>query len=266
MIDIHSHILPAVDDGASTLEVSLEMARIAYADGIRVMACTPHIYPGMYENNADGIRVATEALQRALQQNGIELDLVYAADAHLVPNMSSKLQQGLIPTFNGGRYFLLEPPHHVAPPQFEQLVLQLLEAGYVPIITHPERLTWVKSYYEVFCRLVLRGVWIQITAGSIEGRFGAHAHYWAERMLKEGLVHVIASDAHSVRQRPPKMQAAVALAAALVGEQEVQYMVTTRPTAVLNNTEPALVPAVRYMAQTSRRGVWGSWLSRMRKH
>lgn len=264
MIDLHSHILPGIDDGAPTLAVALEMARIASADGIRVMACTPHIYPGMYDNNAEGIRAATAQLQAVLQQNDIALELVYAADAHLVPNMVSKLEEGLIPTFNDGRYFLLEPPHHVAPPQFEVHVLQLLAAGYVPIITHPERLTWVKSYYEVFCRLVQRGAWIQITAGSISGSFGAHARYWSQRMLQDGLVHVIASDAHGVSQRAPKMQAAVALAAEQVGEVEAQHMVTTRPAAALSNMAPESVPAVAYTQQGRLVGLWRRRLRQLR--
>lgn len=264
MIDIHSHILPGIDDGAATLEVALEMARIASADGIRVMACTPHIYPGMYENNSEGIRIATGQLQEALRQQHIPLQLVYAADAHLVPQMAAKLQQGVIPTLNGGRYFLLEPPHHVAPPQFEALVIELKKAGYVPIITHPERLTWVKSYYQVFCRLVQRGVWMQITAGSITGSFGSAARYWAQRMLSDGLVHVIASDAHGVKQRPPVMRAAVALAAQLVGEAEAQHMVMTRPQAALDNIEPELVPAVPYLQQQRLHRLWRRW--RLRLH
>lgn len=264
MIDLHSHILPGIDDGAATLEMALEMARIASADGIRTMACTPHIYPGMYDNSAEGIRTATAQLQQALQQHGIALQLVYAADAHLVPNMVGKLQQGLIPTFNGGRYFLLEPPHHVAPPRFEAHVLQLLDAGYVPIITHPERLTWIKSYYEVLCRLVARGAWVQITAGSMTGSFGAHARYWAQRMLQDGLVHVIASDAHGVQWRAPLMQEAVALAAQLVGEAEAQHMVSTRPAAVLDNTAPELVAAVPYLQQHWLERLWRRCLLRLR--
>src|SRR5690606_33768464 len=106
------------------------------------------------------------------------------------------LRQGRIPTLSNSRYFLFEPPHHVAPPRLEEAAFNLLAAGYVPILTHPERLTWIESHYAVFKRLAHSGVWMQLTAGALYGKFGARPRYWSERMLDEGLVHIVASDAH----------------------------------------------------------------------
>ena len=91
----------------------------------------------------------------------------------------------------------------MAPPRFEESVFQLMVGGVVPVITHPERLTWIEGQYEVFQRLVKGGAWMQITAGSITGRFGKRPQYWAERMLEEHLVHLLATDAHHPRRRPP---------------------------------------------------------------
>ena len=119
MIDLHSHILPGIDDGAKSLDISLEMARQAVADGIHTMACTPHIYPGLYMNDAQGIAAARDALQRELDSQSIDLRLVTGADVHLVPGLLAGLRDGRVPTLNGSRYLLLEPSHHVAPPQFE---------------------------------------------------------------------------------------------------------------------------------------------------
>ena len=99
------------------------------------------------------------------------------------------LRTGCIPTLHGSRYFLLESPHHVAPPQFAESVFTLQVVGYVPIITHPERLTWISHHYETFCSLTRSSVWLQVTAGSLTGRFGKAARYWGERLLDEGLVH-----------------------------------------------------------------------------
>ncbi|MBW8314187.1 MAG: hypothetical protein K0M73_04785 [Hydrogenophaga sp.] len=107
MIDLHSHILPGIDDGAKTLDESLEMARIAVADGIHTMACTPHIYPGMYMNDGPGIECARFRLQAELVGNGIPLRLVVGADVHLVPGLIDGLKSGLVPTLNHSRYFLL---------------------------------------------------------------------------------------------------------------------------------------------------------------
>jgi tyrosine-protein phosphatase YwqE len=172
VIDLHSHILPGIDDGAPTLEVSLEMARIAVADGIHTMACTPHIYPGMYMNDGPGIERARAALQAELDRAGIALRLVTGADVHLVPGLLPQIRAGQVPTLNGSRYLLLEPSHTVAPPRFEDSVFNLVASGYTPVITHPERLTWVEDHYPVFRRLVQQGAWMQVTAGALTGVFG----------------------------------------------------------------------------------------------
>ena len=173
MIDLHCHLLPGIDDGATTVRDSLEMARIAAADGITLTACTPHIYPGMYENTSASIRDAITALEAELTAAGIALALTIGADAHLTPELLSRLGAGTAPTLGSTRYFLLEPPHHVTPPRFEDHVASFLAAGYVPIITHPERLTWIDEHYDLFVRAVQRGAWLQVTSGSLTGDFGS---------------------------------------------------------------------------------------------
>lgn len=183
MLDLHCHMLPAIDDGAVDLDMALDMARMAVADGIRTIACTPHIYPGMYENDASGIRAAIAAFQAELDQRDINLRLVEGADVHLVPGLLDGLREGRVPTIAGSRYLLLEPSHHVAPPRFEDSVFELMAAGYVPVITHPERLSWVEDQYAVFDRLSRRGAWMQVTAGALTGRFGRRVKYWGERVL-----------------------------------------------------------------------------------
>lgn len=241
MIDLHSHILPGIDDGAKQLEVSLEMARIAVKDGTTVMACTPHIYPGLYMNHSAGIHVERDKLQQALDTFQIPLKLVVGADAHLVPELLEGLKSGRVPTIHGSRYFLLEPSHHVPPPNFESSVFSIMAEGFVPVLTHPERLVWIEDQYPVFVALAKRGVWMQLTAAAILGKFGKRARYWSERMLDEGLVHLIASDAHTTSMRSPKMAEAVDRAAASVGKDEALRMVYDRPQAILDNLAPELV-------------------------
>jgi protein-tyrosine phosphatase len=241
MIDLHCHMLPAIDDGAGDLQVALEMARIAVADGIRVTACTPHIYPGLYENSGPGIRAAVAQLGEALRAAGIELDLVVGADVHLCPSLVDDLRSGHAPTLNGSRYFLFEPPHHVAPPRLENAVFGALSAGYVPVVTHPERLSWIESHYALFEQMVRQGAWMQVTAGSLTGRFGRRPRYWAERMLDEGLVHLLATDSHGATKRPPLLAEARDAAASRVGEAEALRLVEGRPRAILDDVAPAMV-------------------------
>lgn len=238
MIDLHNHILPGIDDGAPDLATALKMARIAWEDGIRTIACTPHIYPGLYDNDAKGIRRAIGALRLALEEAGIDLTLVEGADVHLAPDLVDGLRGDRIPSLNGGRYFLLEPPHHVAPPRFEEEVFRLLAAGYVPIITHPERLTWIESHYPTFTRLARGGAWLQLTAGALTGRFGKRPRYWGERLLDEGPVQILATDAHRADQRPPRLAEGRDAAARRVGEAAARAMVEERPAAVLADLAP----------------------------
>jgi protein-tyrosine phosphatase len=242
VIDLHCHLLPGIDDGAPNLEVALAMARCAAVDGIQVMACTPHIYPGLYENKQPAIAAAIVLLQASLDAEGIPLQLTIGADTHVAPNLVDDLRAGQIPTLAGSRYFLLEPPHHVLPPRFEQLVFQLLIAGYVPIITHPERLTWIETHYGMFGRLAQSGAWMQLTAGSLTGRFGRRPRYWADRMLDEGLVDILATDAHDMDRRPPLLAEARDAAAERVGMEEAKHMVSTRPRGVLDNAPAASLP------------------------
>lgn len=243
-------MLPGIDDGAPDLDIALAMARIAHQDGIRTVACTPHIYPGMYENSTSSIRTATEAFRQDLANADIPLQLTFAADAHAVPELHSRLREGTVPTLNGGRYFLLEPPHHVAPPNFEEFVFNLLAAGYMPMITHPERLHWIEENYEIFKRLAQKGVWMQITAGSLTGRFGESARYWGERMLDEGLVHILATDSHHSLRRPPLLAEGMEAAVRWVGREEAQRLVTERPAAALANQDPADVAPIPALSAT----------------
>jgi protein-tyrosine phosphatase len=263
MIDLHSHILPGIDDGAQNLETSLAMARVAVADGIAVMACTPHIYPGLYENTCAGIEAATAALQAALDEAGIALRLVVGADTHLVPGLLDRLRAGEVPTVAGSAYLLLEPAHHVAPPNFERAVFELIAAGYVPVITHPERLTWIGDHYEAMRRLVNGGAWLQVTAGSLTGRFGSEARYWGERLLDEGLVHILATDAHGIERRPPLLAEGAEAARRWVGKDEAARLIGDRPDGILKNRFHGDFPSPGAKSSAGFPGVLSRWF---RKH
>jgi len=242
LIDLHCHILPGLDDGARDREVSLAMARQEVAQGVTVVACTSHILPGLYHNSGPAIRQATNELQATLDQEGIPLTLVSGADIHMAPAFVAGLRSGQLLTIADSRYVLVEPPHHTAPPQLEDFFFNLVVAGYVPILTHPERLSWVPSRYEIVKKLVRSGVWMQITAGSFAGAFGRNALYWAERMLDEGCAHLIASDAHDAERRPPNLAAGRELVAKRVGREEADHLVLTRPMGILRDESPSSLP------------------------
>ena len=244
MIDLHSHLLPGIDDGSKDLAMSLAMARVAASDGIGTIACTPHILPGVYNNNGSGIQRAVVRLSESIAEAGIPISLVTGADVHIAPDLDVQLRDGRALTLNNSRYLLLEPPHHVLPPRLEDLIFGLQAAGYVPILTHPERLSWVEGHYDLIGRLAFNSVLMQITAGSVMGRFGRGPRYWAERMLDEGLCHLLATDAHNTEQRAPLLAEARDVVAQRLGDDEAINLVLRRPQGILNNVSPAELPPV----------------------
>ena len=242
MIDLHCHLLPGVDDGSSNLAMSFDMARQACADGISTVVCTPHILPTVYENKGPDIKAAVALLQQALAMEGIPLQLLSGADVHVVPDLLSGLSDGRIITLAGSRYLLLEPPHHVMPPQLDDCIFKLQSAGYVAILTHPERLSWIEGQYAAIRRMVYKGVWIQVTAGSLTGRFGRGPRHWAERMLDEGLCHVVATDAHNASARPLRLANARAVVEQRLGVAEATNIFQVRPKGVIDDLSPAQLP------------------------
>lgn len=242
MIDIHCHLLPEIDDGSQSVQMSLEMARIALADGITQTVCTPHIYPGVYPNERGDICRRVADLAQALRVADLPLEITYGADIQMVPELLVGLRAGRMATIHGTRYFLFEPPHFVVPPRFADLIFDVLASGYVPIITHPERLTWLdEDHYDWFADAAADGAWIQLTADALIGHFGKQAKRWSERFLGDGLVHVLASDGHDDRHRPPVLSRGRQAAERWVGAAEAERLVVERPSAVLADADPLTV-------------------------
>jgi len=267
LIDLHCHILPGVDDGAKDLGTSLEMAKMAVADGIQAIACTPHILPGVYPNSGPDIRRSVDHLRTEIEAAGIPLRLTYGADVHVAPDLTAQLRNGQALSLHGGRYFLFEPPHHVPPPRLADQVFSLLSAGFVPIITHPERLTWIEKQYSLITALVKSGALLQITAGSLTGRFGKRPKYWSERILDEGLCHILATDAHDPDGRPPKLAEGRDVVARRFGSREALNTVFARPLGILSNVLPSelepLPESTGAPEQPQRSSFWGDMLKRV---
>ncbi len=260
MIDLHCHLLHGLDDGPRSLEESLEMARLMVADGIGVAACTPHIMPGVFNNDGPTIRERVARLQEELDRAGVPLTLVAGADVHMAPNLTGALRSGAALTIHDSGYVLIEPPHHVPPPRIDEAFFDLMAAGYQPILTHPERLTWIERKYDAIERLFAAGVWMQVTAGSLLGDFGPAPKHWAERILDAGMCHILATDAHNPTRRPPRLRAGFEAAKARVGLDEAINLVVHRPFGILENRGVSAMPppvgAVVTEAERKPRDFW----------
>jgi protein-tyrosine phosphatase len=239
VIDIHSHILPGLDDGAENWEEALAMARLAVADGIRTMVATPHLYPHRMVdrdglNDKHAILDKVEVLKKELSDAGIPLDIVPGCDVPLCQEALRLLDEDLLLTINDNkRYLLLELPDTAFPPATEDICYQLLSKGITPIITHPERHLIIYEMPEKLERLLHLGCLAQLTASSLLGGFGRKVAKFARQLAKQGYIQVVATDSHGPKRRPPVLGKAVAELARLVGPDEARAMVTTIPEMIL---------------------------------
>jgi protein-tyrosine phosphatase len=232
VIDIHTHILSEVDDGASTLDESLEMCRRSAADGITVMVATPHAHDGVHDTHEGTfLRAKVEELNQLLGGNprielGCELRFTHEVVKQACTDRSA-------PTIAGGPYLLVEFPHAVVPLGSERALFELMSNGIRPIIAHPERNHMLIAEPERLFGLIEMGALGQADTGSFTGRFGKKVQEAAEIMLENGLLHIMASDCHNTRSRLPGMSAAVASVAELVGSDFASAMADGNPDAVV---------------------------------
>lgn len=211
MIDLHCHYLPGIDDGSQSMADSLALARAALEDGITHAAMTPHIHPGRYENIRTSVVAATDQFRQALQQAGIPLQIYPAGEVRLSSDVLELLERDELPflgKLNGFRILLLEFPYGQIPLGTEKLARWLLAQNIRPLIAHPERNKVVMKNVEAIAPYVDIGCLLQVTAASVLGDFGLHAKQSAALLLQRGWVHVIASDAHNLTHREPKMKSA----------------------------------------------------------
>ena len=212
------------------------MSRIALEDGIHTILATPHTLNGVYVNPIHEVIERATALQNALSKNQLDLKICVGADVHLCLNMMKRVETGEAGTINNAfRYILLEFPSQSVPLGVKDEIFSLKLNGITPIISHPERNPIIQHDLNTVYELVRMGALCQITAMSITGEFGEIAEDCAGTLLRNRLVHVIASDAHSSRQRPPILSHAVETAAQILESyEEAEHMVTEVPSVILS--------------------------------
>lgn len=229
MIDVHHHLLYALDDGSPDLETSLQMAEMAIEDGITHVVCTPHAnseYPFQLVENAE--RLA------CLQQNlGDRLTLGLGCDFHLsYDNIEDALAHPTRYTINGKQYLLVEFPDFGIPQNISTTFYEMSVAGIVPILTHPERNLTLMQKPEKLAEWIRMGCQVQVTAGSLLGRFGKGPQRIAQQLLDWRWVHILATDAHNTTSRPPVMSEAYQHLAKKYGMETAERLCVHNPRAV----------------------------------
>jgi protein-tyrosine phosphatase len=226
-VDAHCHILPQIDDGASDVSESLEMARIAAGDGIHTIIATPHVIDNRCP--PEDIKKRVDELNQQLAAHEIPVTIYPAAEVSITLDLSLFHLYAI----NRTRHVLIELPCEHLPPFTEKLLSWLCAEGLKPIIAHPERNLGIIRNPSSFLNILNTQIFVQITAGSLTGDFGVDVQLCAEMLLDSGRVDIIASDAHSMKTRPPILSKAFEVASKRIGREAARRLVSANPRAVL---------------------------------
>ncbi|WHX40392.1 tyrosine protein phosphatase [Mesobacillus sp. AQ2] len=201
MIDLHCHILAGIDDGAQSMEDSIEMARAAVREGIDTIIATPHHKNGRYVNTKRAIIQKTNELNEVLQAEKIPLKILPGQEPAIHGELMSGITLGEVSTLNNSKYIFIELPAGHVPRYTDKLLYDLQMEGKIPIIVHPERNQEIIERPDILYQLVKKGAFSQITASSICGIFGKKIKGFSEQLIEANLAHFIASDAHNTNKR-----------------------------------------------------------------
>lgn len=200
-IDIHSHILPGVDDGSQSMEQSLVMLRQAVSNGIGKVILTPHNKAERRNVSVDGIRKRTDALQKAAMEDGIPVTLYTGMEISYRHGVVDLLEEGKLCTLAGSQYVLVEFHPMEQFNYIKSAVYEFVSCGYIPVLAHVERYECMASKLQNVSDVIDRGALIQVNASTVTGRMGYKGKQNVKKLLKERLVHFIATDAHDEENR-----------------------------------------------------------------
>jgi len=242
VIDLHSHILPGLDDGPATIEESLEIARRAAADGVRVIAATPHVRDD-YPTEAVTMERAVAEVRAAVKEAGIPIEVRTGGEI-AIDWLDRLAEDDLIRFGLGGspRYILVEFPYAGWPLSLHEWIFRLVTKGVTPVIAHPERNTEVQDDPSELRPLVDAGALVQLTAASVDGRTGRAAQAASASLLRLGLAHLVASDAHTPDVREAGLGAAVGT---LDDPELARWLTVDVPMAIIRGSIPPRRPDTR---------------------
>jgi protein-tyrosine phosphatase len=203
VIDIHTHILPGMDDGAQTMQESLMMAELAVESGVHTVIATPHCnIPGYYDNYfSPFFYEQVIRFRKRLEREGICLRVFTGMEIFITDDVMERMAEGDLIPLNHSDYYLVEFPFDIYPEEIERKLLQIQKSDRIPILAHPERYYCIQDMPEMLYGLLERGCRLQCNKGSFFGKFGRHAQKTVRYFAENGWIHAVASDAHSPYER-----------------------------------------------------------------
>lgn len=237
MIDIHSHILPFVDDGSKDMEMSLKIAKLYVDNGYDKVIATPHYIEGVKYKSSDDIKIGLESLKKELARTGIPLEIYLGNEIYIQPSIIKEINDNRALTLNDSRYILIEFPMNEIPIYVEELIYELSLKGYVLIIAHPERYSRITEDPNILYRYIQMGALTQINLPSIGGFYGPKVKNTVEILLKHNMVHFVGTDTHSDRNRSPKVNDSLNILFDMVDEDYFEQLIVTNAEMVLQNKQ-----------------------------
>lgn len=264
MVDIHHHLLPGLDDGAKDMEISVAMAKLASAEGITHVVCSPHASAHWTFDPAVNA-AKTEQLRARLAEQNIPLTLGSGCDFHMsFENIERAKTDPARFSINGLGYLLVEVPDYGLPPGLTETFYELQLAGLTPILTHPERNPTLQNDPARMVDWLRGGMLIQVTADSLTGHKGKQAERMAHDLLEKRWVHFLATDAHNTSSRPPRMREAHNLVAGKYGASYAHALCVTNPLAVFLGKQFAIEEEPRGLySEAQEPSLWKRLLGRL---
>jgi protein-tyrosine phosphatase len=234
MIDIHTHVLPGIDDGAQDLQESYEILQALSDQGVTELVATPHIISGVYENSRKIIAGKITEVRELIQKRNLNMTLHSGAELYCEPDLVSKVKKEDL-TLAQSNYVLIETALQRFPDNFEEILFNFQQEGFRPIIAHAERFSPFMNNIDYLLTIVNREIYVQMNSGSIWGVYGNAVKELALEMLNLGCVHVIASDVHGLKKRPILMKDTYDLVASNYSEELAEILFYENPKRILNN-------------------------------
>ena len=232
--DIHCHIIPYVDDGAQTAQVSEELVEMLYSQGVRTICCTPHQRRGMFETPDDTIREQFEKLKiRAEKAGRGDISFFLSREYHADRLLLKALEQGKVIPYGESNNILLEFSNSHPISDIHWFIRTVQDAGFRPLVAHVERYMQFWESTELAEELTQMGARLQSNCSSVLGREGHRQQAYTKKLLKKRLVYVIASDGHDPEDRPPELDKAAALITRKYGEEYAEQLLCTNPLNIL---------------------------------
>lgn len=236
-IDIHTHVLPKIDDGARNIEETFTIIQEAYRIGFKHIFCTSHFIESEYETSIEDREAIIRMIQKKLNEDNIDITLHCGSEIFITPNLDELLRKGIVGTLANTRYLLMELPLNTEINYLENMLYKLASMNLIPIIAHPERYTIVQKKPEVCEKMIELGALLQGNYGSLMGNYGIHAKKTLLKLLKRNQIHFLGSDVHRARSTYLQIEKILDKLEKKIGKEKVREITEKNPEKILKNEE-----------------------------